>query len=137
MFKINKDRYSLSVLDYTRKNLKYQGGIMENNKNLLTETLNLLEKNNRTWEDVTEVFVVGKYNIGKDEFHRLASSANYNWNKDEINGKLVIKGNDFIINVHYAEGFRTYLDLIDLKVPELSAAEPKLFNFFNNEYVGD
>ena len=94
---------------------------MENNKNLLTETLNLLEKNNRTWEDVTEVFVVGKYN----------------WDKDEINRNLVIKGNDFIINVHYAEGFRTYLDLIDLKVPELSVDNPNLFNFFNNEYVGD
>ena len=112
---------------------------MDNNKNLLTETLNLLEKNNRTWEDVTDVFVVGKYNIGKDEFYKLASSANYNWNKDEININLVIKGNDFIINVHYAEGggFRTYLDLIDLKVPELSADKPKLFDFFNNEYVGD
>lgn len=56
---------------------------------------------------------------------------------DEINSELVIKGNDFIINVHYVEGFRTYLDFIDLKVPELSAKEPKLFNFFNHEYVGD
>ena len=106
-------------------------------KNLLIETINIIEKNNKSWEDVTEVFIVGKYNIGKDKFYELSSSANYNWNKDEINGKLIIKGNDFIINVHYAEGFRTYLDLIDLKVPELSAAEPKLFNFFNNEYVGD
>ncbi|PHI03545.1 hypothetical protein KSU03_06015 [Fusobacterium polymorphum] len=110
---------------------------MENNKNLLTETLNLLEKNNRTWEDVTEVFIVGKYNIGKDGFYKLASSANYNWNKDEINGKLVIKGNDFIINVHYAEGFRTYLDFIDLKVPEISSDKPKLFTLFNFEYFGD
>lgn len=110
---------------------------MENNKNLLNETLNLLEKNNKTWEDVTDVFVIGKYNIGKDEFHKLASSTNYNWNKDEINRNLVIKGNDFIINVHYADGFRTYLDLIDLKVPELSVDNPNLFNFFNNEYVGD
>lgn len=33
---------------------------MENNKNLLTETLNLLEKNGRNWEDVTDVFVIGK-----------------------------------------------------------------------------
>ncbi len=110
---------------------------MENNKNLLTETLNLLEKNNRTWEDVTEVFIVGKYNIGKDGFYKLASSANYNWNKDEINGKLVIKGNDFIINVHYAEGFRTYLDFIDLKVPEITSDKPKLFTLLNYEYVGD
>ena len=51
---------------------------MDNNKNLLIETINLLEKNNRTWEDVTEVFIVGKYNIGKDKFYELASSANYN-----------------------------------------------------------
>ena len=110
---------------------------MDNNKNLLIETINLLEKNNRTWEDVTEVFIVGKYNIGKDKFYELASSANYNWNKDEINGKLVIKGNDFIINVHYAEGFRTYLGFIDLKVPEITSDKPKLFGMFNNKYVGD
>lgn len=110
---------------------------MEKYKNLLTETFNLLEKNNRTWEDVTDIFVAGKYNIGKDEFYKLASSANYNGIKDEINKNLVIKGNDFIINVYYAERFRTYLDLIDLKVPELSVDEPKLFDFFNYEYVGD
>ena len=110
---------------------------MENNKNLLIETLNLLEKNSRTWLDVTDVFIIGKYNIGVDNFHKLASSANYKEGSDEINSELVIKGNDFIINVHYAEGFRTYLDFIDLKVPELSAKEPKLFNFFNHEYVGD
>ena len=133
----NRVGITLLTLDFTTNIKKYQGGNMENNKNLLTETLNLLEKNNRTWEDVTEVFVVGKYNIGKDEFHKLASSTNYNWDKDEINRNLVIKGNDFIINVHYAEGFRTYLDLIDLKVPELSVDNPNLFNFFNNEYVGD
>ena len=125
----NRVGITLLTLDFTTNIKKYQGGNMENNKNLLTETLNLLEKNNRTWEDVTEVFVVGKYNIGKDEFHKLASSTNYNWDKDEINRNLVIKGNDFIINVHYAEGFRTYLDLIDLKVPELSVDNPNLFNF--------
>ena len=110
---------------------------MSDNKNLWIETINLLEKNGRTWEDVTDVFVTGKYNIGKERFYKLASSTNYNWNKDEINRNLVIKGNDFIINVHYAEGFRTYLDLIDLKVPELSVDNPNLFDFFNNEYVGD
>ena len=110
---------------------------MENNKNLLIETLNLLEKNNRTWEDVTEVFIVGKYNIGKDKFYELASSANYNWNKDEINRNLVIKGNDFIINVHYAEGFRTYLDLIDLKVPEITKNEPVFFTWFEHKHIAD
>ena len=110
---------------------------MENNKNLLIETLNLLEKNSRTWLDVTDVFIIGKYNIGVDNFNKLASSANYKEGSDEINSELVIKGNDFIINVHYAEGFRTYLDFIDLKVPELLAKEPKLFNFFNHEYVRD
>lgn len=110
---------------------------MENNKNLLIETLNLLEKNSRTWLDVTDVFIIGKYNIGVDNFYKLASSANYKEGSDEINSELVIKGNDFIINVHYADGFRTYLDFIDLKVPKLSADDPKLFNFFNHEYVGD
>ena len=110
---------------------------MENNKNLLIETLNLLEKNSRTWLDVTDVFIIGKYNIGVDNFYKLASSANYKEGSDEINSELVIKGNDFIINVHYADGFRTYLDFINLKVPELSTEEPKLFNFFNHEYVGD
>lgn len=109
---------------------------MENNKNLLIETLNLLEKNSRTWLDVTDVFIIGKYNIGVDNFYKLASSANYKEGSDEINSELVIKGNNFIINVHY-EGFVTYLDFIDLKVPELSADGPKLFNFFNHEYVGD
>jgi hypothetical protein len=63
---------------------------MENNKNLWVETINLLEKNSKTWLDVTDVFII-----------------------------------------------RTYLDFIDLKVPELSVEEPKLFNFFNHEYVGD
>ena len=110
---------------------------MENNKNLWVETINLLEKNSKTWEDVTDVFISGKYNIGKEIFYKLASSANYKEGSDEINLELVIKGNDFIINVHYAEGDVTYLDFIDLKVPELSAREPKLFNFFNHEYVGD
>lgn len=110
---------------------------MEIIKNLLTETLNLLEKNGKTWEDVTEVFISGKYDIGKEKFYELALSANYNWNNDEINGKLVIKGNDFIINVHYVEGFRTYLDFIDLKVPEISSDKPKLFTLFNFEYFGD
>ena len=89
------------------------------------------------WSAGSDVFIIGKYNIGVDNFHKLASSANYKEGSDEINSELVIKGNDFIINVHYAEGFRTYLDFIDLKVPELSAKEPKLFNFFNHEYVGD
>ncbi|ALF17428.1 hypothetical protein [Fusobacterium animalis] len=106
---------------------------MENNKNLLIETLNLLEKNSRTWLDVTDVFIIGKYNIGVDNFYKLASSANYKEGSDEINSELVIKGNDFIINVHYADEFRTYLDFIDLKVPELSADDPKLFNFFNHD----
>ena len=110
---------------------------MSDNKNLWIETINLLEKNSKTWLDVTDVFIIGKYNIGVDNFHKLASSANYKEGSDEINLELVIKGNDFIINVHYAEGFRTYLDLIDLKVPELSVDNPNLFNFFNNEYVGD
>ena len=110
---------------------------MENNKNLWIETINLLEKNSKTWLDVTDVFIIEKYNIGVDNFHKLASSANYKEGRDEINSELVIKGNDFIINVDYADGFRTYLDFIDLKVPELSTEEPKLFNFFNHEYVGD
>ena len=32
---------------------------MSDNKNLWIETINLLEKNGRTWEDVTDVFVTG------------------------------------------------------------------------------
>lgn len=110
---------------------------MENNKNLLNETLNLLEKNNKTWEDVTDVFVIGKYNIGKEKFYKLAGAANYNWNRDEINEKLIIKGADFIINVNYADGFRTYLDFIDLRVPK---EKKDIHNFFSHrcgKYVGD
>lgn len=110
---------------------------MENNKNLLNETLNLLEKNNKTWEDVTDVFVTGKYNIGKEKFYKLAGAANYNWNKDEINGKLIIKGTDFIINVNYADGFRTYLDFIDLKVPEITKNEPVFFTWFEHHHIAD
>jgi hypothetical protein len=110
---------------------------MDNNKNLLIETINLLEKNGRTWEDVTEVFIVGKYNIGKDEFHKLASSANYKEGSDEINAELVIKGKDFVINVENYDSFLTYLHFIDLKIPENIVKEPRLFNFFNHEYVGD
>ena len=110
---------------------------MENNKNLLNETLNLLEKNSRTWLDVTDVFIIGKYNIGVDNFYKLASSANYKEGSDEINSELVIKGNDFIINVHYADGFRTYLDFIDLKVPEITKNEPVFFTWFEHKHIAD
>ena len=127
----------LLTLDFTTNIRKYQGGKTENNKNPLNETLNLLEKNNKTWEDVTDVFVIGKYNIGKEKFYKLAGAANYNWNRDEINEKLIIRGNDFIINVNYADGFRTYLHFTDLKVPEIAADEPKLFRMLNHEYVRD
>ncbi len=110
---------------------------MENNKNLWVETINLLEKNGRTWLDVTDVFIIGKYNIGVDNFHKLASSANYKEGSDEINTELVIKGKDFVIDVTDYDCYLTYLHFTDLKVPEIAADEPKLFRMFNHEYVRD
>lgn len=110
---------------------------MENNKNLLTETLNLLEKNNKTWEDVTEVFVVGKYNIGKDEFHKLASAANYVLGNDIINAGLIIKGTDFVVEVREVNGYLSHLNFINLEVPKSVVEDPKLFTLLNFEYVGD
>ena len=110
---------------------------MSDNKNLWIETINLLEKNGRTWEDVTDVFVTGKYNIGKEKFYKLASSANYKEGCDEINAELVIKGKDYVIDVTDYDCYLTYLHFTDLKVPEITTDEPKLFRMFNHEYVGD
>ena len=110
---------------------------MPDNKNLWIETINLLEKNSKTWLDVTDVFIIGKYNIGVDNFHKLASLANYKEGSDEINVELVIKGKDFVIDVTDYDCYLTYLHFTDLKVPEIAADEPKLFRKFNHEYVGD
>lgn len=110
---------------------------MENNKNLWIETINLLEKNGRTWEDVTDVFISGKYNIGKEIFYKLASPANYVESRDDINVGLIIKGKDFVINVENYDSYLTYLHFIDLKIPENIVKEPKLFRIFNHKYIGD
>ncbi len=110
---------------------------MENNKNLLTETLNLLEKNNRTWEDVTDVFITGKYNIGPEIFYKIASAANYVLGNDIINAGLIIKGTDFIVEVREANGYLSYLNFVNLEVPKRLVENPKLFTLLNYEYVGD
>ncbi len=110
---------------------------MENNKNLLVETLNLLQKNERNWEDVTDVFISGKYNIGKDNFYKLASSANYVESRDDINIGLIIKGKDFFFNVENYDSYLTYLHFIDLKIPENIVEDPKIFTMFDHEYIGD
>ena len=110
---------------------------MENNKNLLTEVLNLLVKNSRNWEEVTDVYVENKYNIGKEKFYKLAESANYIDDRDEINAGLIIKGTDFIINVENYDCYITYLHFIDLRIPEITADKPKLFTMFQYQYVGD
>ena len=110
---------------------------MENNKNLLTETLNLLEKNNKTWEDVTDVFVIGKYNIGKEKFYKLAAAANYVLGNDIINAELIIKGTDFIVEVREVNGYLSYLNFVNFEVPKKVVEEPKLFTLLNFEYVGD
>ena len=106
-------------------------------QNLLLNVLNILEKNDRTWEDVTDVFISGKYNIGKDKFYKLAAAANYVLGNDIINAELIIKGTDFIVEVREANGFLSYLNFVNLEVPKRLVENPKLFTLLNHEYVGD
>ena len=106
-------------------------------KNLLIETINIIEKNNKSWEDVTDVFISGKYNIGKDKFYKLASAANYVLGNDIINAGLIIKGTDFIVEVREANGYLSYLNFVNLEVPKRLVEIPQLFTLLNHEYVGD
>ena len=106
-------------------------------KNLLIETINIIEKNNKSWEDVTDVFISGKYNIGKDKFYKLAAAANYVLGNDIINAELIIKGTDFIVEVREVNGYLSYLNFVNFEVPKKVVEEPKLFTLLNFEYVGD
>ena len=106
-------------------------------KNLLIETINIIEKNNKSWEDVTDVFISGKYNIGKDKFYKLAAAANYVLGNDIINAGLIIKGTDFIVEVREANGYLSYLNFVNLEVPKRLVEIPQLFTLLNYEYFGD
>ena len=106
-------------------------------KNLLIETINIIKKNNKSWEDVTDVFISGKYNIGKDKFYKLASAANYVLGNDIINAGLIIKGTDFIVEVREANGYLSYLNFVNLEVPKRLVEIPQLFTLLNYEYFGD
>ena len=106
-------------------------------KNLLIETINIIEKNNKSWKDVTDVFISGKYNIGKDKFYKLASAANYVLGNDIINAGLIIKGTDFIVEVREANGYLSYLNFVNLEVPKRLVEIPQLFTLLNYEYFGD
>lgn len=106
-------------------------------KNLLIETINIIEKNNKSWEDVTDVFISGKYNIGKDKFYKLAAAANYVLGNDLINAGLIIKGTDFVVEVREENGYLSYLNFVNLEVPKRLVEIPQLFTLLNYEYFGD
>jgi hypothetical protein len=107
-------------------------------------TINLLEcvqrelkNNNRSYPDVTEVFIKGKYRIDTYNFYKCAANINYDPTRELIDPGLIIKGNDFIIDVRLARGYATVLNFIDLKAPEKTVQMPCLISHRDGMYVGD
>lgn len=85
--------------------------------NLLNFVLSELQNNNRSYADVTEVFIKGKYRIDTYNFYKCAANIDYDPTRELIDPGLIIKGNDFII--------------------EETAQMPCLISHRYGEYVGD
>lgn len=105
--------------------------------NLLNFVLSELQNNNRSYADVTEIFIKGKYRIDTYNFYKCAANIDYDPTRELIDPGLIIKGNDFIIDVRLARGYATVLNFIDLKAPEETAQMPSLISHRYGEYVGD
>ena len=105
--------------------------------NLLNLVLSELQNNNRRYADVTEVFIKGKYRIDTYNFYKCAANINYDPTRELIDSGLIIKGNDFIVDVRLARGYATVLNFIDLKAPEKTVQMPNLISHRDGMYVGD
>lgn len=105
--------------------------------NLLKCVESELKNNGRCYADIKEVFISGKYDIGPEKFYKCAANIDYDPTRELIDPGLIIKGNDFIIDVRLARGYATVLNFIDLKAPEKTVQMPCLISHRDGMYVGD
>lgn len=105
--------------------------------NLLKAVQNELKDNGRCYADIKEVFIKNKYQIDTYNFYKCAANINYDPTRELIDPGLIIKGNDFIIDVRLVRGYATVLNFIDLKAPEETTQMPSLISHRDGVYVGD
>ena len=105
--------------------------------NLLNLVLSKLQNNNRSYADVTEIFIKDKYRIDTYNFYKFAAETNYDPTAEILDSGLLIKGDDFIIDVRLARGYVSLLNFIDLRVPKKKKDIPNFFSHRYGEYVSD
>ena len=105
--------------------------------NLLKCVESVLKSNGRCYADIKEVFMSGKYDIGPEKFYKFAAVTNYNPTTEILDSGLLIKGDDFIIDVRLARGYVSLLNFINLRVPKEKKDVPNFFSHRYGEYVGD
>ena len=105
--------------------------------NLLECVQSELKNNGRCYADVTEIFIKDKYRIDTYNFYKCAANIDYDPTRELIDPGLIIKGNDFIIDVRLTRGYATVLNFIELKAPEETAQMPSLISHRDGMYVGD
>lgn len=105
--------------------------------NLLKCVQSELKNNGRCYADIKEVFMSGKYDIGPEKFYKFAAVTNYNPTTEILDSGLLIKGDDFIIDVRLARGYVSLLNFINLRVPKEKKDVPNFFSHRYGEYVGD
>lgn len=105
--------------------------------NLLNAVQNELKNNGRCYADVKEVFISGKYDIGPEKFYKFAVVTDYDPTAEILDTGLIIKGDDFIVDVRLVRGYVSLLNFIDLRVPKKKKDPPNFFSHRYGEYVSD
>jgi conserved hypothetical protein len=111
--------------------------------NLLKETLEILEKNNKTFDDIEHIVIISEYDsekncvIPKDDYLRIAKITDYHngYGGAEIDMGLMLLGKDFRLVRSEYDGAE-WFDFINynIELPKKINNNPKICNYWYKKH---
>lgn len=112
--------------------------------NLLKETLEILEKNNKTFDDIEHIVIFNEYDsekncvIPKEDYLRIAETTDYHngYGGAEIDMGLMLLGKDFRLIRREYDGAE-WFDFINynIELPKETNNNPEICNYWYKKHL--